>query len=72
MHLYPGASPSRNWKFAISSDYPAPKTAQKKKWYYSFYKDIYIMMVSSVHSISKAGYYVAIVSTTVETNNPHQ
>lgn len=34
--------------------------------------DIYIMMVSSVHSISKAGYYVAIVSTTVETNNPNQ
>jgi Rab GDP dissociation inhibitor len=30
------------------------------------------MMVSSVHSISKAGYYVAIVSTTVETNNPQQ
>ena len=30
------------------------------------------MMVSSVHSISKAGYFVAIVSTTVETNNPEQ
>ena len=30
------------------------------------------MMVSSVHCISKAGYYVAIVSTTVETNNPEQ
>lgn len=30
------------------------------------------MMVSSVHSISKQGYYVAIISTTVETNNPEQ
>lgn len=30
------------------------------------------MMVSSVHSISKLGYYVAIVSTTVESNNPEQ
>ena len=30
------------------------------------------MMVSSVHCISKKDYYVAIVSTTVETNNPHQ
>ena len=28
------------------------------------------MMVSSVHSISKQGYYIAIISTTVETNNP--
>jgi len=34
--------------------------------------DIYIMMVSSVHSISKKGNFVAIVSTTVETNNPNQ
>lgn len=30
------------------------------------------MMVSSVHSISKRDYYVAIVSTTVESNNPEQ
>ena len=30
------------------------------------------MMVSSVHCISKKDYYVAIVSTTVETNNPEQ
>lgn len=29
-------------------------------------------MVSSVHSICKQGYYVAIISTTVETNNPNQ
>jgi Rab GDP dissociation inhibitor len=28
------------------------------------------MMVSSVHCISKKDYYVAIISTTVETNNP--
>lgn len=34
--------------------------------------DIYIMMVSAVHCISKKDYYVAIVSTTVQTNNPHQ
>jgi len=30
------------------------------------------MMVSSVHCISKKDYYIAIISTTVETNNPHQ
>lgn len=29
-------------------------------------------MVSAVHCISKKDYYVAIVSTTVQTNNPHQ
>jgi len=34
--------------------------------------DIYIMMVSSVHCICKKDYYVAIVSTTVETNNPQE
>ena len=28
------------------------------------------MMVSSVHCISKKDFYIAIVSTTVETNNP--
>jgi RAB protein geranylgeranyltransferase component A len=30
------------------------------------------MMVSSVHCISKQGFFVAIISTTVETNNPEQ
>jgi RAB protein geranylgeranyltransferase component A len=30
------------------------------------------MMVSSVHCISKKGYYVAIISTTVETNKPEE
>lgn len=28
------------------------------------------MMVSGVHNVCQKGYYVAIVSTTVETNNP--
>ena len=28
------------------------------------------MMVSSVHCISKKDFYIAIISTTVETNNP--
>lgn len=34
--------------------------------------DVYIMMVSSVHCVSKAGTYIAIVSTTAETDNPEQ
>lgn len=29
-------------------------------------------MVSSVHCVSKQGTYVAIISTTVETNNPEK
>ena len=65
MYLYFRPSNSWNWKHPISADNIAPKAAQKKKWYYSFYLDVYIMMVSSVHSICKQGYYVAIVSTTV-------
>ena len=32
--------------------------------------DIYIMMVSYVHCISKKDTYIAIISTTVETNEP--
>lgn len=28
------------------------------------------MMVSSVHSVCKKGFYIAIVSTLIETNNP--
>ena len=34
--------------------------------------DIYIMMVSDVHSVSKKGTYIAIISTTVETQNPEE
>ncbi|KTW28078.1 hypothetical protein T552_01939 [Pneumocystis carinii B80] len=33
--------------------------------------DIYIAMVSSVHNVCPKGYYLAIVSTIVETDNPH-
>ncbi len=32
--------------------------------------DIYIMMVSEVHKVCQKANYVAIISTTVETNNP--
>ena len=34
--------------------------------------DMYISMVSYSHLICKKGMYVAIVSTTVETENPEQ
>ncbi|KAG4304707.1 hypothetical protein PORY_001760 [Pneumocystis oryctolagi] len=33
--------------------------------------DIYIAMVSSVHNVCPKGYFLAIVSTIVETDNPH-
>jgi len=32
--------------------------------------DIYVTMVSSEHAVCSKGLYIAIVSTTVETNNP--
>lgn len=32
--------------------------------------DIYVMMVSHVHQICKQGFYVAVISATVETNTP--
>ncbi|EGR30219.1 rab gdp dissociation inhibitor, putative [Ichthyophthirius multifiliis] len=34
--------------------------------------DIYVMMVSGVHNVCLKGYYIAIVSTIVETSNPQQ
>jgi len=37
-----------------------------------FILDIYIMMVSDVHNVCKKGFYVCILSTYVETNNPQK
>lgn len=34
--------------------------------------DIYIAMVSSRHGVAKQGKYIALVSTTVESNNPEK
>ena len=34
------------------------------------FSDIYICMVSFAHNVAAKGYYIAIVSTTVETSNP--
>lgn len=34
--------------------------------------DIYVMMVSSVHCVSKQGTYIAIISTTAETEQPEK
>lgn len=34
--------------------------------------DIYIMQVSSHHNVCKKGFHIAIISTTVETNNPEK
>jgi len=39
---------------------------------FCFIKDIYIMMVSSVHCVSKKDTYIAIISTVVETNQPEK
>ena len=34
--------------------------------------DIYIMQVSEYHKVCKKGFFIAIISTTVETNNPEK
>ena len=39
---------------------------------FSHNSDIYIMMVSFVHCISKKDTYIAIISTVVETNEPQK
>lgn len=34
--------------------------------------DIYVCMISSAHNVAAEGKYIAIVSTSVETNDPEQ
>jgi Rab GDP dissociation inhibitor len=34
--------------------------------------DIFVLMMSSVHQVCKQGYYVAILSANVETNDPEK
>jgi RAB protein geranylgeranyltransferase component A len=72
MYLYFGSSNKRNLKYSISSNHHSSKTNQKTEWYLIYYLDIYIMMVSSVHCVSKKDTYIAIISTTVETEKPEQ
>lgn len=36
----------------------------------SFFVDIYVCMVSFAHNVAAKGYFIAIVSTTVETSHP--
>ena len=35
-----------------------------------FFSDIYVCMVSMAHHVAAKDYYIAIVSTTVETSDP--
>lgn len=72
MYLYPWSPYSRYWKYSISSDYCSSKAIEKEEWYLFDNEDIYIMMVSYVHCISKKDTYVAIISTTAETNEPEK
>lgn len=39
---------------------------------YEIILDVYVMMVSSVHCVSKKDTYIAIISTVVETNEPEK
>ncbi|KFD72628.1 hypothetical protein M514_01749 [Trichuris suis] len=57
-HLLVQSSNSKHDRFKILSDHHPPKT------------DIYISMVSHVNMVAAKGWYVAIVSTTVETDKP--
>lgn len=58
------SEPIPNTKNASSVQIIIPQRQVNRK------NDIYIMLVSNVHQVCKKGYYVAIVSTNVETSNP--
>ena len=60
-------------------DYHSTKPSWPFLWYVCKYMyisylvisiDIYVGCVSFAHNVAAAGHYVAIVSTTVETDNP--
>ncbi|XP_074609182.1 rab GDP dissociation inhibitor beta-like [Acropora palmata] len=56
--------PIANIKDSSSCQIIIPQSAVGRK------ADIYVCMVSATHNVSAKGFYVAMVSTTVETNNP--
>jgi len=58
--------PLENTKNAASLQLILPQRQTGRK------SDIYVMMVSGVHAVCQKNYYVAIVSTNVETDNPEK
>jgi Rab GDP dissociation inhibitor len=56
--------PLPNTKDSLSSQIIIPQKQVNRK------SDIYVTMVSFTHQVASKGWYIAMVSTTVETNNP--
>merc|ERR1712168_1129907 len=56
--------PIPNTKDSLSSQIIIPQKQVNRK------SDIYVTMVSFTHQVASKGWYIAMVSTTVETNNP--
>lgn len=57
-------TPNTNNSSSMQLIIPQKQTGRKS--------DIYILMVSSIHCVCKPGFYVAIVSATIETDNPEK
>jgi len=58
--------PLPNTKDALSTQIIIPQTKANRK------SDIYVTMVSYTHQVASKGWFIAIVSTTVETDNPEK
>jgi len=58
--------PIENTKDAQSVQIIIPQNQVNRK------EDIYVCMVSAAHNVCAKGYFMAIVATTVETNNPEE
>jgi len=58
--------PIPNTKDALSTQIIIPQKQVNRK------SDIYVSMVSNTHQVAAKGWFVGMVSTTVETNNPEQ
>lgn len=57
--------PIPNTKDSVSSQIIIPQNQVGRK------SDIYVCMVSYSHSVASKGHFIAMVSTTVETDSPH-
>merc|ERR1712027_200443 len=55
-----------NTKDALSTQIIIPQMKANRK------SDIYVTMVSYTHQVASKGWFIAIVSTTVETDNPEK
>jgi hypothetical protein len=83
LHMLVGPSHPEHQQCSVDSNYHSAESSQSKKWFVCqvfkqslwqliivSFADIYISCVSTTHQVSAKGWFIAMVSSTVETANP--